>query len=656
MDVVALVSGGKDSCYSILKCHQHGHKVIALAHILPPESTPEPDSHMYQSVASSAVSTLAEALSIPLLTKRTAAIALTKTLSYTHTPSDEVEDLVELLRCVRVEHPTVKAVCAGALWSDYQRLRVEHAASRVGLLSLAYLWRRNQSELLDEMIAAGVHAILVKVAGIGLGPHHLGKGLAEMKPTLHKLAERYGSHVCGEGGEFETFVTWMPGFRERIVLEKLQTVLHSADPIAPVAYLNVLQCHLEPIWREQQEWPSMPPVEVPLPFQELKGDWPAQVEPITTFPNTEVIAANELAQTSVGKSSNFLYVTVRSPLSGRGGVTAAAKLLAAILQSNDESLASVIYVQLFLRSVSGEQYTDANRGYTEVFGVPECTPPPSRSCVGISTNNHPTVLEALVRRNRNRLQSDSFTLHVQSLSEWAPPCIGPYAQFVEEDGIIHISGVLPLYAPLASIPEHLSARRQVDACAYNLRRTLEASRACIEHIGLFVVFVVSPALVEDVCEQMRISLEHEHSLTAIVPVSQLPKGGLVEIRAVGTVDQTDLNKPEGCSPRAERLPSDGFRCETVICGKLGFLVVSFNECAHSGTERNVTDLLHLATSTSEFEARASPLFIQAFVIDREDKNIETRLTEMFPDSAISVFRSAWLPSGSVFLSIATFPV
>jgi diphthamide synthase (EF-2-diphthine--ammonia ligase) len=37
------------------------------------------------------------------------------------------------------------------------------------------------------MIAAGMEAILIKVAGIGLTTEHLGKSLSEMQPTLTRL-------------------------------------------------------------------------------------------------------------------------------------------------------------------------------------------------------------------------------------------------------------------------------------------------------------------------------------------------------------------------------------------------------------------------------------------------------------------------------------
>lgn len=61
------------------------------------------------------------------------------------------------------EELQAEAVAVGAILSDYQRVRVENVCSRLNLVSLAYLWRRDQTELLQEMIDCHVHAILIKV-------------------------------------------------------------------------------------------------------------------------------------------------------------------------------------------------------------------------------------------------------------------------------------------------------------------------------------------------------------------------------------------------------------------------------------------------------------------------------------------------------------
>ncbi len=62
---------------------------------------------------------------------------------------------------------------------------------RLGLTPLCYLWQRDQEELLSEMIEAGMEAVLIKVAGIGLTTKHLGKTLAQMQPTLLKLVKSF---------------------------------------------------------------------------------------------------------------------------------------------------------------------------------------------------------------------------------------------------------------------------------------------------------------------------------------------------------------------------------------------------------------------------------------------------------------------------------
>lgn len=107
---------------------------------------------------------------------------------------------------LQIHHPDVNGVSVGAILSSYQRVRVEHVCvylellvtsllfyfvgcrcQRLSLTPLCYLWQREQGELLSEMIEAGLEAIIIKVAGIGLTPKHLGKTLAEMEQTLRRL-------------------------------------------------------------------------------------------------------------------------------------------------------------------------------------------------------------------------------------------------------------------------------------------------------------------------------------------------------------------------------------------------------------------------------------------------------------------------------------
>ena len=91
-------------------------------------------------------------------------------------------------------------MAVGAILSDYQRVRVENVCARLNLTPLAYLWQRDQDELIEEMVGCKMEAILIKVAALGLEPQrHLGKTIAELKEHLRRMSGRFGNNICGEG-------------------------------------------------------------------------------------------------------------------------------------------------------------------------------------------------------------------------------------------------------------------------------------------------------------------------------------------------------------------------------------------------------------------------------------------------------------------------
>ena len=202
LKVVALVSGGKDSTMNMLRCVEQGHEIVCLGNLFPAPAahTDELDSFMYQTVGHDGIEAIAACMELPLFRRPIQPKgAVNQELEYTPTAGDEVEDLFALLHYVKQQHPGVNAVATGAILSNYQRTRVEAVCMRLGLVSLAFLWQCDQTELLDEMIAAGVEARLIKVACMGLSPQkHLGMTLEQARGTLHRLNAEYGAHVCGE--------------------------------------------------------------------------------------------------------------------------------------------------------------------------------------------------------------------------------------------------------------------------------------------------------------------------------------------------------------------------------------------------------------------------------------------------------------------------
>lgn len=245
MKVVALISGGKDSCYNMCKCVDDGHEIVALANLYS-SSGDEVDSFMYQTVGQEAIQAYSEAAQIPLYRRVIQGKPVNQDYEYSKEDGDEVEDLYLLLLDIRNRGIDFHAISVGAIHSNYQANRAQDICHRLGIKMLSYLWDRDQVQLLQEMIDYGIDAILIKVAVIGLDSKHLGKSLKEIQPTLLLLKDKYQINVCGEGGEFESLTLDCPLFKtKKLVLEEYQVVLHSNDAFAPVYYLKPTKISLK---------------------------------------------------------------------------------------------------------------------------------------------------------------------------------------------------------------------------------------------------------------------------------------------------------------------------------------------------------------------------------------------------------------------------
>lgn len=187
MDTVALISGGKDSCLNMMHCAANGYRIVALANLFPGDDKDEVDSFMYQSVGHDIIPLYSECMGIPLF-RRKIGKSLNIINDYTPTEGDEVEDLFQLLSKIITELPNIKFVSVGAILSNYQRIRVENVCKRLNLTCLSFLWMRDQSQLLNEMIESGLHSVVIKVACQGLTEKNLGMSLSQIQPHLLRFS------------------------------------------------------------------------------------------------------------------------------------------------------------------------------------------------------------------------------------------------------------------------------------------------------------------------------------------------------------------------------------------------------------------------------------------------------------------------------------
>ncbi len=214
---VSLFSGGKDSSWALYRALQRGEPVKRLVTV-----HPAGESFMYHVPATELAELAAESIEIPLVNVHPADFEATAEANETagDRGDRELEPLERALVDLSGELGSIGGVTAGAVESSYQTDRIRGMCDRIGADLFAPLWHEDPRELIDSMLTAGFEITIVRVAAAGLDESWLGRTLdADAVAELERLNERYGVHVLGEGGEFETIVTDAPHMDRPIELD-----------------------------------------------------------------------------------------------------------------------------------------------------------------------------------------------------------------------------------------------------------------------------------------------------------------------------------------------------------------------------------------------------------------------------------------------------
>ena len=210
--VCSMLSGGKDSMYALHWAVFHGFHVCCIASVRPRGW----DSMLFHYPSVDIVPLQAKALGIPLISLSIG--------------DDEYSGLVELFKMCKAQG--AEGVVAGALLSDYQRLRFAMAALEAGMNIYAPLWRKSQEEYLRGLVREGFRVLVVSVQAYGLPESLVGSVLTpELVEEIVARARRYGFNPAFEGGEAETLVLDAPLFRYSI------EVAGSVERLGPYHYV-----------------------------------------------------------------------------------------------------------------------------------------------------------------------------------------------------------------------------------------------------------------------------------------------------------------------------------------------------------------------------------------------------------------------------------
>ncbi len=198
MKIGAFISGGKDSMLALHKASIE-HEVVCIISVIAENR----DSFMFHTVNNSIVDVIAECIKIPLFKIFTSG-----------EKEKEVEDVINSLKVLDID-----GIVIGGIESEYQKKRFEKICKSLDIKMLAPLWKENPENILRE-VSEKFEAIIVRVSAYGLDEKWLGRRIDEkFIQDLKKLKERFGIHLAGEGGEYETLVLDAPLYKRKIVIK-----------------------------------------------------------------------------------------------------------------------------------------------------------------------------------------------------------------------------------------------------------------------------------------------------------------------------------------------------------------------------------------------------------------------------------------------------
>jgi diphthine-ammonia ligase len=201
MKLGVLFSSGKDSCYSAYLMRKQNYDLSCLITI----KSKNPDSYMYHTPNIHLTELQAKAMQIPIILQET-----------TGKKEHELKDLEKALEKAK-EKFKIQGIVTGALFSDYQRERIEKIAEKLELKVFSPLWHKDQEEVMREIIKNNFKIIFSSIAAYGLNKSWLNKVITnEDIDKLVKINKKIGINIAGEGGEFESLTLDCPLFKKKL--------------------------------------------------------------------------------------------------------------------------------------------------------------------------------------------------------------------------------------------------------------------------------------------------------------------------------------------------------------------------------------------------------------------------------------------------------
>ena len=210
MNSAVLFSGGKDSVMALNYAINNGDDVKYLLSI----KSENDESYMFHVPNIHLTDLISQAVEIPIIEVKTSGVK-----------EEELMDLKEGFK--ELKGLGIEAIYTGALFSTYQKSRIEKLADEIGIEAISPYWHKDPKEYMELVIGSGFKVIISGVFAEGLDESWLGRLIDEdALRELEKISEKTYLHLAFEGGEAETLVIDGPIFKKRIEIIEADTDWH----------------------------------------------------------------------------------------------------------------------------------------------------------------------------------------------------------------------------------------------------------------------------------------------------------------------------------------------------------------------------------------------------------------------------------------------
>jgi len=195
-------SGGKDSCFAHWKAISRGLKAGYLLNFVNEDST----RAMSHGLDPELIALQAQAMALPIIQQK---------VTWETYEAGFKAALEEL------KPKGVTGLITGDIYLQEHKDWIDRVCGEVGIKAVLPLWQMDTTQLLVDFIEAGFKAIVVSAKVEFFTREWLGRQIdTRLAAELRKLAERLDIDLCGEAGEFHTFVYDGPSFNKPIKIGK----------------------------------------------------------------------------------------------------------------------------------------------------------------------------------------------------------------------------------------------------------------------------------------------------------------------------------------------------------------------------------------------------------------------------------------------------